>query len=255
MLSNVSTSKKLIIGVVLGILMINLILITNTSKGNIERESSTKAASSIHNNQGTTNFYITRFSGIRLQTFNENNVLEIRSKKVKLIMKEKAENSYTLSIISNGKKTLLSEHLQGISKILVDQDYLLFVAYTYFDEDGNNEGNAYIVNLQNNLVGVFPKKLKNTCNPVIINNDVYFVHSLSLIKTALDLKIKNSFKIEYLSKNRSFDYLDTYQIKSLSRQLNGELVIDFSSNKFASKSNFYSGTLDNKSKLIVLKEN
>jgi len=81
-------------------------------------------------------------------------------------MKEKAENSYTLSVISNGKKILISEHLQGISKMLIDQDYLLFVAYTYFDEDGNNEGNAYIVNLQNNLVEIFPKKLKNTCNPV-----------------------------------------------------------------------------------------
>ena len=84
---------------------------------------------------------------------------------------------------------------------------------------------------------------------------MYFVNGLNLIKTELDLKVKNSFKIEYLSKNRSFDYLDTYQIKSLSRQLNGKLVIDFSSNKFTSKSNFYSGTLDNKSKLIVLKEN
>jgi hypothetical protein len=207
------------------------------------------------NYQDTTTFYVTRSSGIKTLSFNDHNTLNIAPKGVSLAVKEESEDLYALSVKLKGKQILFKQHLKGISKVLIDDEYLSFSTYSYVDEDGNNEGNGYIIDLKHNLVMVFRRKLKNTSNPLVLNNNFYFLDGLNLIETGLDLKIHRYLKIEYLSKNKSYSYLDKYAISRLSQQDNGQLIIDFSEDRFVSKHRSYSGVVDIKSKVISLMQN
>jgi len=207
------------------------------------------------NKKDTSTFDITNNSGVKVFDFDDNNTLNISSKQIKLIAKEESEGSYTLSVRIKGKLILSKKHIKGISKVFLDKDYLLFSIFTYTDEDGNNQGNGYLLNLNDNSIKFFPKQLENTCNPVIINNSVYFIDGLSLIKTDLNFKSQKSFKIEYLSqgKKKNFAYLDTYVICRLSKQDSMKLVIDFSPYKSMDKCKSYCGNIDASSKVILLK--
>ena len=207
------------------------------------------------NGKDTSTFNLTNFSGIKVLDFDDNNTLNITSKGIKLIVKEESEDSYTLLVTIKGKLILSKKHIKGISKVFFDKDYLLFSIFTYVDEDGNNEGNGYILNLNNNSVKAFAKQLKNTCNPLIMSNYAYFIDGLSLIKTDLDFKSQSSFRITYLSKakKKNLTYLDKYLICSLSKQDSTKLVIDFAPDKSLSKCRSYCGNVDASSKVILLK--
>ncbi len=207
------------------------------------------------NGKDTSTFNLTNFSGIKVLDFDDNNTLNITSKGIKLIVKEESEDSYTLLVNIKGKLILSKKHIKGISKVFLDKDYLLFSIFTYVDEDGNNEGNGYILNLNNNSVKTFSKQLKNTCNPLIMNNYAYFIDGLSLIKTDLDFKSQSSFRITYLSKGKkkNFTYLDKYLICRLSKQDSTKLVIDFAPDKSLGKCRSYCGNVDASSKVILLK--
>jgi hypothetical protein len=130
----------------------------------------------------------------------------------------------------------------------------MFSLWTYSDEDGNNNGYGYIINLNNNIVKIFSKKLVNTCNPAFINNNFYFIDGLSLIKTDLDLNIKNNFKIVYKSKNKQdLTYLDTYLISGILKKDSSRLIINFSPERSYSKFKEYCGNIDVSSKVLLLK--
>jgi len=207
------------------------------------------------NGKDTSTFNLTNSSGIKVFDFDDNNTLNISSKGIKLIVKEESEDSYTLLVNIKGKLILWKKHIKGISKVFLDKDYLLFSIFTYVDEDGNNEGNGYMLNLNNNSVKAFARQLKNTCNPLIMNNHVYFIDGLSLIKTDLDFKNQSIFKITYSSKSKkkSLTYLDKYLICRLSKQGNTKLVIDFAPDKSLDKCKSYCGDIDASSEVILLK--
>jgi hypothetical protein len=207
------------------------------------------------NSKDTSIFHLTNFNGIKILDFDDNNTLNITSKGIKLLVKEESEDSYTLLVKIKGKLILSKKHIKGISKVLLDKDYLLFSIFTYVDEDGNNEGNGYLLNLNNNSVKTFSKQLKNTCNPLIMNGYAYFIDGLNLLKTNLNFKIQNRFRILYLSKSKekNFAYLDKYLICSLSKQGNAKLIIDFAPDKSLDKCKSYCGNVDAFSKVILLK--
>jgi len=208
------------------------------------------------NNKDTSIFNTTTSSAIKVFNFDDNNTLDITSKQIKLIAKEESEDSYTLLVKIKGKLILSKKHIKGVSKVFLDNDYLAFSIFTYTDEDGNNQGNGYILNLNDNSVKSFSRQLENTCNPVIINNYVYFIDGLNLIKTDLSFKSQRNSKIIYLGqrKKKNFAYLDTYMICSLSKQDNTKLVIDFAPNKSTGKCKSYRGDVSVSSKVILLKE-
>jgi hypothetical protein len=207
------------------------------------------------NIKDTAIFNVTNSTGIKVFSFSDNNTLDIASKGIKLIVKEESEDTYTLLVNIKGKLILSKKHIKGISKVLLDKEYLLFSIFTYVDEDGNNEGNGYIINLNNKSVKTFAKQLKNTCNPLIMSNCAYFIDGLNLIKTDLDFKVQSNSKIEYLSKGKkkSYTYLDKYLISRLSRQDSTKLIIDFSPDKSSGKYKSYCGSIDATTKVILLK--
>jgi hypothetical protein len=129
------------------------------------------------------------YGGLKTLSFNDNNVLNIASKGIVLTVKEESENTYTLLVRVKGKLILSKKHIKGISKALLDNEYLSFSVFTYVDEDGNNEGNGTIIKLSDNSIKSFPKLLKNTCNHLIMDGNIYFVDGLSLIKTDMDFKV------------------------------------------------------------------
>ena len=133
-----------------------------------------------------------------LLSFADNNTISINSKSVKLVVKDEAEESFTLSVKVKNKTIFIKKHLKGISQVLSQDNYLMFSIFTYADEDGNNEGYGYIIDITNNSVRMFSKKLVNTCIPKIIGNDVYFISGLNLLRTDLDLHVKNNYKGIYI---------------------------------------------------------
>ena len=207
------------------------------------------------NDKDTAVFNLTNSNGVKVFNFSNDNILNISSYGIKLIVKEESQDSYTLLVKIKNKLILSKKHIKGISKVYLDKNYLMFSIFTYVDEDGNNEGYGYFINLKNNLVKTFSKQLKNTCNPMIINKDVYFIDGLSLIMTDLDFKIKSDLKIVYSCKGKKndFAYIDTYLICRLSKQDNTKLIIDFSPGKSLGKCKSYSGSLNVSSKVILLK--
>ena len=203
----------------------------------------------------TANFSLSKSEGIKVYNFNDNNTLTINSYGLKLIVKEESQDSYTLLVMRNNKLILSKKQIKGISKVFIGENHLLFSIFTYADEDGNNEGFGYTIDLNNNKVKVFSKHLKNTCNPIMMNNNFYFIDGLNFIKTDLDFKIKNNLKIVYFNKNKKkdFTYLDSYLISRLSKQDYTKLIIDFSPNKSKEKCNPYCGNVDSSSKVLLLK--
>lgn len=201
----------------------------------------------------TTTFSLTNVNGIKILGFDNNNILYIGSKDIKLTVKEESEDSYTLIVRIKSKLVFTKKHIKGISKVFCDKDYLLFSIFTYTDEDGNNEGNGYVINLNNNSVKALSIKLSNTCNPIIIDKYAYFIDGLSLIRTNLDFKSQEIYKFIYSSKKNVFTYLDMYSIRGLSTQDNKKLIISFSPDKFVGKFKSYCGNVNGSSKFIQLK--
>ena len=186
--------------------------------------------------------------------FDNNNNLFIPEKKVKILIKEETEDNYTITLYLKGRIILSKKNIKGISKVFYDQDFLGFSIFTYTDEDDNNQGLGYVVNLKNGRINHLSKKLSKTCNPVLIGNNIFFVDDLSLIKTDLNLKIINVLGIKYRNKNKEIELnsLDTYGIFSLSTLRSEYLLINYSPDKFHSNSNFYSGKIENSSRFIIL---
>ncbi|RKR84485.1 hypothetical protein BDD43_4724 [Mucilaginibacter gracilis] len=251
------SSKK--IGIILGLFVLYSAVAQGDKLSNGVLKSNSRlylsSVSDFLKNKDTSTFNLTNYGGTKVLDFDDNNTINIISKGIKLIVKEESEDSYTLLVNIKGKLILSKKHIKGISKVFIDKDYLLFSIFTYVDEDGNNEGNGYILNLNNNSVKAFSRQLKNTCNPLIMNSYVYFIDGLSLIKTDLDFKSQKSFRITYLStsKKKSLTYLDKYLICRLSKQDSTKLVIDFAPDKSLSKCKSYCGNVDASSKVILLK--
>ncbi|WP_342648639.1 hypothetical protein [Mucilaginibacter sp. CSA2-8R] len=199
-------------------------------------------------------FTVIRSAEVKPLSFNVDNTLLIASKGVKLTAKEDSEETYTLLVSIKGKLILTKKNIRGISKVFYDNDALLFSIFTYVDEDGNNEGNGYFINLKNQSVKIFNKKLKNTCNPLVLNESIYLVDGLNIVKTDLNFKVRNNLKVEYRTHSGAerYGYLDTYLINRLSKHSDGKLIIDFSPNKASAKIKSYGGTVNKASTVILL---
>ena len=204
------------------------------------------------NIKDTSVFNLIKYNDSNLLTFNDKNIINLNSRGIKLIIKDESEDQFTLSMKVRNKTILTKKHIKGISKVLIEGDLLMFSLWNYTDEDGNNKGYGYVVDLHNNLVKRFSKELSNTCNPVFLNNNFYFLNGLTLIKTDSDFNITNNLKIVYLRKNKNkFEYLDTYLISGLLKSDNNAVIINFSPKK-SLKDKSYRGTITPSCKVILL---
>jgi len=192
-------------------------------------------------------------SGVKVLNFDDNNMINFSEKKLKMTVKEENDDKYMLFIELNNKIIMTKKHIASISKVWINQNYLAFSIFTYSDEDGNNEGQGYVIDLANGDIVTLPKKLKNTCNPIVSNSCIYFVNELSLIKTDMKCNILNTIYLAYINRIKpNYNYLDNYNICKISIS-KAKLIIFFSPNKSKIQCQSYCGNINDLSKIIVMK--
>ncbi len=199
-------------------------------------------------NDTTSIFTVTSIKKDKLLSFDDNNTLVIKSQGIKMICKEAPGDNYNLSVSIKNKLILSKKGIKGITKVLCENGYLMFSIFTYTDEDGNNEGYGYVININNGLVKIYPQKLKNTCNPVILNNVVYLLSDGYLIKTNMEMHLSNTISISYKSKPVSF--LDSYMISGIIPVSKSLLMIEFMPDKSIEGRKSYSGIVGDFTKMI-----
>ena len=221
--------------------------------GNISAPKALKIAMEISGRKDTAIFKGTTTDNHRILSFNSKNEINLPSSGLRLTMKETIGDSYTLTIKRANRIIFSRKGVKGISKVLKDKEHLLFSLFKYTDEDGNNEGIAFVVDLKTNSVKKFPSELKNTCNPIYIDSNFYLVDGLTLLRISSDLKLTSQIKIFYRNKRnlKDFSYLDSYMICSLSKGSADSLVIGFTANK-NKECRGYSGIVNNDSKVVLL---
>jgi len=199
----------------------------------------------------TSVFKATGLKKDKLLSFDDNNTLTIKNPDIRMACKEAPGGKYNLSVTVKNKLIFTKNGIKGITKVLCQDGYLMFSLFTYSDEDGNNEGYGYVINTNNGSVKTFSQKLKNTCNPVVFNNGIYFVNNLTLLKTDMNMKLNSMIVISYKSNNKRFT--DTYAISGIT-SISNSLVIDFTSDRFKVKSKLYSGEVGSFTKFITLSQ-
>ncbi|EHQ29895.1 hypothetical protein [Mucilaginibacter paludis] len=185
--------------------------------------------------------------------FDDDNILRFKNG-LTLKVTARGEDTYQLKITQGGKLIFKRDSIVNISKVLLSHDQLFFSLFTFFDEDGFNRGNGYIINLKNNSVLQYPAELANTCNPIAYNGNYYFVNELSLIRTTANLQPIDTIGISYRDATNNAEYLDTYAIQGLApaaNQRDGFQII-FTPNKTSGQPKAYTGQISQKTTAIVL---
>lgn len=160
-----------------------------------------------------------------LLTLDTNGYLTIDHKQIYMSLQSTDEDGiYNLLVKTKDHLIIFKERINGISKVFVDKDHLLFTVYTFFSEDGANEGEAILINTQSMNSRIFKQPLRNTCNPAFYNGSYYFVDRLCLIQASADLRITKSFPLIYKSSDRGDEYLDTYLVCGLSKNEEANLL-------------------------------
>ena len=110
--------------------------------------------------------FLSSGKGVELLNLNDKGYLAINGKNLDLQLVDQ-ENNYDLTVKNNDSIIFSKSDIQGISKILSYKDWLLFTYYTFFSEDGANEGKPVLINTELGTVNMFERPLENTCNPVV----------------------------------------------------------------------------------------
>lgn len=186
--------------------------------------------------------------------FNDNNEI-VFGNGVKIAAKESGEDNYRLEINHSGKLIFEKDSLQGVSKVLLSDDSLFFSIFTFSDEDGRNEGYAYIVNLKDNSAIHYPSVLKNTCNPIRYGEGYIFLSDGELIQTSSDLMFTNRIDLIDNRKHAAIKLnLDEYSIDGLSNSLlsGDHFQMLFNPDRLSAKSKFYDGKITSNTGAILL---
>lgn len=187
-----------------------------------------------------------------LQVFDDSGQVEIAPAAIKLEMKDSQEEFYKLQVFKSGKRIFVKDSLKGISKVWHNSDQVLFTYYTYFDEDGNNEGHPVFIDVANGSVLVYPALVRRTANPVSLNGYYYVNQELSCLVLDKKLNMVNAIPIVYHDKQQSKDYLDRYLICSYAvSDSTGKLIVQFTPNKVGDCVEFW-GVPDMKAKAFLL---
>lgn len=196
-------------------------------------------------------------SAINLLSFDDTGFIKINQENISLNLID-TEGSYNFYVKQLDKILFSKKQLQGVSKVLFTDDWLLFTFYTSFSEDGANEGQAVIMNIKDGVVKIFDDVLHNTCNPVIIGKKLYLVDNLQVIESDLAFGSKRTLPITYSSASSAdnpYGYLDTYLICGLSMSsIKNQLAIEFTPVKSDDACKFYNGSIEDNDHILLLKE-
>jgi hypothetical protein len=187
--------------------------------------------------------------------FDDNNSLSFQNG-VKINAVLMKDDSYSLKITRSAKIIFSIDSIKGVSKVLLDSNKLFFSVFYYVDEDGNNEGYSYIVDIDSNIILKYPVKLKNTCNPVVYKNCYFFLDSGKLIQTTLSLQYQHAVNINYCNSKKNYEFLDTYSINGLSKYFDSKEIfqIIFTPDKSSTSAKTYEGEIFDSTKTIVLED-
>jgi hypothetical protein len=164
------------------------------------------------------------------------------------------KGNYTLTVTLKGKTVLTKQHIKGVSKVLYQNGYLLFSVFSYLTpKGGENEGYGYVINTKDASVKSYPKRLHKTCNPVILNGEVYFVDGLSMVKTDLELHQKDNISIVYITKEKNMHFLATYMVFDLAQTSGNNLLVNFAPKNDVSLAKVFAGTIGKATTIIMLK--
>jgi hypothetical protein len=194
-------------------------------------------------------------NGISLLALNDHRNIVLSNKQVSITLNENNEDSYDLEIKTDSTLIFERKDIEGISKVFYDGNFILFSMYTFFNEDGANEGIGVVIQMNGLKIKQYHEKLSNTCNPVLFNSRFYFVNDLNLIEADSSLNFIKSLPVQYWGTSESDKYLDTYQICGLSvAKQNSKLLIEFTPNKSDLNCRFYEGALHSQDSLILLRK-
>lgn len=180
---------------------------------------------------------------------NEDGVLNIDSLSINISLKENEKDKYDLQIFKNGKSIFTEKDVEGISKIFINEQLLMFSIFSTFTEDGTNEGKAFAYDWAKNEILINKEKLTNTCNPVFLNGNFYLIDNLRLIQLDRNFNFIKATPVYF--KANSDDYLDSFLICSLNTEKK-ELIINFSPQKSSLPCVGYKGYLSSFAKKIIL---
>lgn len=187
----------------------------------------------------------------KLFILNDDGTLNIDSIGINISLKKNKNDKYDLQIYKNEKSIFSEKDVAGISKIFIHDKFLMFSIFSFFSEDGANEGNAIAYDYAKNEVRLNNTKLSNTCNPVLLNEQFYMIDNLRLIEADRNFNFIRDIPIHY--KANSADYLDTFLICSLNVGKK-DLLISFSSHKSLKPCAEYKGSIGFRSKKIILQD-
>lgn len=189
----------------------------------------------------------------KLLALDDDGNLSIDSLDIKLVLNENKKESYDLELFSKGEKKMFKNNIQGISRVLVNKNYIMFSIYQTFTEDGQNQGYPLIYSLKDDKILTTKKSFENTSNPVLVNDKVYLVENLQLFILDKGFKQIQKIPIIYEPDEKNIMYLDTYLICGVNLQ-NKDLEISFSPNKSQKTCTLYKGIFNIDSKHIKLIE-
>lgn len=238
------------------------LIVFSSCRGNIQpskpssstNENKKKGITRAAETKSDTATFLSGKDAISLLSFDDNGLLKIDQENISLNLID-VSNGYDLSVIRSDKTIFSKNQVQGVSKVLYDEDRLLFTLYTSFSEDGSNEGQAVIIDVKKGTVKIFDNTLRNTCNPAIVDRKLYLINDLNLIEADLNFNIKRTVPISYFSSDDPYSYLDTYLICGLSLNKDKNLLsVEFTPVKSDNTCKFYSGIIEGKDNAILLKE-
>ncbi|WP_437922101.1 hypothetical protein [Sphingobacterium sp. LRF_L2] len=211
----------------------------------------------VSDNSLDTATFLPRESAINLLSFDDTGFIKINQKNISLNLIE-TEGRYNFYIKKLDKILFSKKQLQGVSKVLFTDDWLLFTLYTSFSEDGANEGQAVIMSVKDGVVKIFDDVLHNTCNPVVIGEKLYLIDNLQVIESDLTFGSKRTLPITYSSASSAdnpYSYLDTYLICGLSTSSDKNLLaIEFKPVRSDNACKFYNGSIAESNQILLLKE-
>lgn len=186
----------------------------------------------------------------QLFTLDDDGVLNIDSLGIQIKLSETKDYTYNLSVSKKGVSVFSKKNIEGISKIVVTQNFIMFSVYTTFTDDGKNEGYAVVYDFIKNKVSANKKLLSNTCNPSYSQGYFYLVEDLKILKTDLNFKPLQTIDIVYEDKKKQNEYLDTFLICGIYMSQN-DFQISFTPQRNQSCVE-YKGTLTEHFQKIIL---